>query len=376
MKKLFGLFLLGIAFLVPVSTGQATLVSLPSPIMYPGIFGSTTGPGLSSAATLDAAGEYVAYVFVAREDMTVSHVGFRAATSTGSPTIEVRIETVDGATGLPSGTLWATNTNGTTGTLSSNTNPLQALTASASITKGQVFCVKIAYASGTSQAISQVGNVAANFNTNLPYQVTNTGTPTKGFLNLSVAQIALGSSSTTFYQIPGAWPISAAAAGTFNNTNGAKRGLRFTLPMNARIIGVRWFNGSQIGDYTVGIYTGDASGTEVDNSVTAFEGDITGASPNGVMTAYFDNAVSATAGTAYRVAIEPTTSTNVNVNTLTLPSSDYFSAMPTGTTAAYTSLVSGTWTDSTTQIPLMEIIIDQVDNGAGTGSGGGRIIGG
>jgi hypothetical protein len=69
------------------------------------------------------------------------HVGFRAGTAAGSPTIEVRIETLD-ASGLPSGTLWATNTNGTTGTVSSNTYVLWALTASASIAKGQMFCVR------------------------------------------------------------------------------------------------------------------------------------------------------------------------------------------------------------------------------------------
>jgi hypothetical protein len=34
MNKLFGLFLLALAFLAPVSMRQATLVTLPSPICY------------------------------------------------------------------------------------------------------------------------------------------------------------------------------------------------------------------------------------------------------------------------------------------------------------------------------------------------------
>lgn len=73
-----------------------TLVTLPSPIYWPGNAGALAGgPSLVTVATLDASGEYAAYVQVAREDMVISHVGFRAGTATNSPTVEVRIETLD-----------------------------------------------------------------------------------------------------------------------------------------------------------------------------------------------------------------------------------------------------------------------------------------
>lgn len=353
-----------------------TLVSLPSPIAYPGICGYTAGgPFLQTATTLTSAGHYLAYIFSAREDMTISHVGIRAGTSAGSPTLTVSIEGVTAATGIPDGAATYGGSAGTTGTITSNSSVLQALGGSATVPKGSVFAVKIALASGTSQVLQNTGNLNLPQQTNLPYQVINTGTPTKSSITGSVATVATGSSSTTFYQLSGAIPLSAAGAGTFNNTSAAKRGLRFTPPMKCRAIGLKWFNGSAVGDFNAAIYD-DTTGTAVEfgSTSTAFEGDDSGASANAVTFVYFDNVATLNAGTTYRIAIEPSSATNVNVSTLTLVSASYRGASPAGTTAHYTTFVTGGWTDTATdQLPLMDLLIDQVDDG--TGSGGGGVIG-
>jgi hypothetical protein len=98
------------------------LQSIAGDLNWPG--GAVTyfagAPSLGALDTFDAAGEYGAMILQAQEDMTISHVGFRTAGATGSPTADVRIETL-ASTGFPSGTLWATNTNIVTGTLSANT---------------------------------------------------------------------------------------------------------------------------------------------------------------------------------------------------------------------------------------------------------------
>jgi len=353
-----------------------TLVSLPAPIAWPGIVGHfNTSPALGSPGTLDAAGEYIAYVLVAKENMVVSHVGFRVGNVSGSPTGELRIETIDPATGLPTGTLWGTTTNVTSGTLSANTWTLLALTASATINKGQVFCVKIGYVSGTSFNISNGNQFGGPLNSNLPYLILNTGTPTKSFLSNNFPILAFGSDSTTFYQVPGTIPITAVTVGSFNNTSAAKRGLRFTLPFKCRIVGIRWYNSSSVGDFNVGIYD-DTTGTavELSSSVTAYEGDVSGANAVGVISSFLDNAVAGDAGTTYRAAIEPSSATNASVATFTLPSTSYRSATPFGTVAHYTTFVTGGWTDTATdQIPLMDILIDQLDDGAG--GGGGNVAG-
>lgn len=352
-----------------------TLTTLTNPIAWPGLCFMPGQPTLTTAATLDASGEYVSYVICAKENMTISHVGFRAGTATGSPTCEVRIETVDAATGLPTGTLWATNTNGTTGTITSNSNVLQALTASASITKGQIFCVMVKYATGTSQVIQQTNNLGF-VPSSVPYQVFNTGTPTKGVISANIGTVALGSSSTTFYYVPGLFPVSSSTANTFNNTSSAKRGMRFTIPFNCRAVGLKNYQNTAVGDFNAILCTGDASGTELSSSSTAFEGDQNLASNAGSAFYYFDNPVTLTAGTAYRIVIEPTSATNCNIWTVTPPSADYFTATPGGGAAAYTTYVASTWTDSTTQIPFMDLLIDQIDDGAGSGTGVVGVIGG
>jgi hypothetical protein len=348
-----------------------TLVSLPSPIQWPGIVGATGGGAfLTTVTTLTSAGHYVAYVFVAREDMVVSHVGARVGTVAGSPTLTATVETVDSTTGLPNGAGFGSSS-GTTGTVSSSTYVLQALGASATIPKGSAFAVKFALASGTSVVVSGIGNLAVQVGSSLPYAVLNTGTPTKGDLSATAPMFALGSSSTTFYQVPGTLPLSAVSNGAFNNsTAGSKRGLLFTPPMNCRAIGLRWLAESAVGNYNGVLYNN--AGSELSSSSTAFGGNVTAASGNRASTIYFDNAVTLTAGTPYRIAIEPTSTTNTNVSTYTLPSANYRSATPAGTTAQYTTFTTaGGWVDSATDtIPVMDVILDQIDDGAGSGGGG------
>lgn len=342
-----------------------TLVSLPSPIPYPGIMATPYGsPGAATVATLDAAGEYVAYVFSAKEDMTVTHVGFYGGTATGSPQLIVGIEALS-STAFPDGSAGFGSTNSSSTATASGWN-LIALGGTATIPKGSRFAVKIAYSSGTSQVIQNISNMGVPTGSILPYQVVNTGTPTKASMT-NLAQLVVGSSSTTFYNLIGAMGASSFSTNSFNNTSSAKRGLRFVPPMNCRAVGIRWHNSTAFGDYNI-VLTNDA-GTELSNSSTAIDGDTT-VSGNGGSTAYFDNAVMLTAGTAYRVWIEPSSATNCNISTLTLGSSDYFSATPAKSTAVatYCTFVSGpTITDSTTQIPLMDVLLDQVDDGAGSG---------
>lgn len=372
MNKLFGFFLALLVAVAPVNVGRATLVSLPSPIIFPGIVGAMAGgPGFGTAATLDATGEYITYVQVAREDMVLSHVGFRVGTVANSPTVEVRIETLD-ASGIPSGTLWGTNTNGTSATLTTNSNPLVALTAAATITKGEAFAVKIVWGGvATSSVIVQLTNsLPMPYNSSAPYSVINTtGSAVKASLG-AMGSLAFGSSATTFYYVPGFFPTTAFSGAVFNNTNSAKRGLKFTIPMKARAIGIRWLGGAAVGDYNAVLL-------DTSNNVLAtgtFDGDVTAANSGAPLSVYFTTQATLTPGT-YRVAIEPTTTTNVNVSTYTLPSSDYFSATPAGLTAVYSTFVSGTWTDSTTQLPAMDVILDQLDDGAGSGGTAPRCIG-
>jgi hypothetical protein len=349
-----------------------TLVTLPSPILFPGIAGAFTGgPTFATNSTLSSAGHYSSLVVVAKEDMVISHVSFRAGTSTGSPTVIASIEGVDGS-GIPDGAAtYGGSASAATG-ISSNTNPVIALGGSATVPRGSVFAIKIAFSTGTSQVVQGVGSYSTPSAAALPYNVINTGSPTKSIAN-GMGLFGVGSSATTFYNVIGTMPASSFNAGNFNNTNSAKRGLKFTPTFNCRIIGFRFYASTFGGNYNAGVY--DSSGAGVDGSVTAFDGDQNALSSSGLTVVYFDTAVTASAGSTYYVAVEPTSATNVNLSFFSFPT-DLISGSPGNSMVVYSVFATSSWTDTATNLPIMDILIDQIDNGAGSGGGGQRVFGG
>ena len=347
-----------------------TLQNLPGVMYYPNIGPSQAGTlALQAMSTLDGAGEYDAFIFVAPEDMTISHVGVHVRTATGSPTMDVRIETV-AADGMPSGTLWATNTNLVTGALSTGW-AVHALTAAATVTKGQMVCMKIAYASGTTLIINSMGSGLFPGRA-LPYRVANTGTPAKASAG-NAPCIVLGSGATTFYYIPFLTPALSIGGSTFNNSASIKRGARFRLPFKCRVIGLKNYDGAALGDLNVMILS-DA-GAELSSSSTSFDGDHTSGG-NVPKEYYFDNPVTLDANTWYRAAIEPTSATNVSVSAIVTAAAAYLAAAPGGPDYFYTSFIAAAWVDTATETyPLIDLIIDQLDDGVGAGGGGLKLAG-
>lgn len=340
------------------SEDAMALVSLNGLMRWPGLVSALVTPALATEqSVLDSAGEYLAYVFQAKEDMVISHVGFRPGAVAGSPTVDVRIETV-GTDGIPTGTLWATNSNIVSATLVSNTFALSALTASATITKGQWYAVKIVLSTGTSVIVSRFSGPRAAW-TNSPYVITNVSGSAVKSISASGHCIALGSSATAFYCVENSFPASTVTNSNFNNTSSARRGLRFQVPFICRAAGISFWNSTSAGDFNAVIY--DDAGTELSSSSTAVDGDNSALSTAGAMSAIFDSPVELTPGTWYRAAIEPSSATNVSLSVATLPSLNYRSAWPHGLNAHYTTYVASSWTDSATdQLPLMDILIDQL----------------
>lgn len=342
------------------------LQTLRRPFVWPEIVKSAASGGyaLSNTSTLSSAGDYHCTIFCAKEDMVISHVGFYHASATGSPTADVRIETVD-ASGLPSGTLWAANTNIVTGTLVGGWL-LSALTASASISRGQWFAVKIAINSGTSFALRQISGVQLG-SAGLPYDVTKTGGGAVTRVRRNGAIVwALGSSATAFYSVADTYPASSiTSATTFNNTNSAKRGLRFQVPFLGRCCGARFPRSTSVGDYNL-ILANDA-GTAIETQ--AVDGDANAQSTAHFCEVFFDTPRELTINTWYRLVLEPSSATNIDVTYITLPSVDYASAYPGGANAHYTTFATATWTDSTDTIPFFDVLFDQLSDGAGAGGG-------
>jgi hypothetical protein len=96
----------------------------------------------------------VGSVFQAPKSGTITELGYGLVSVTSPPTYEIRLETVTAATAarkypIPSGTLWAANTNITFTPSGSNKFVWNTMTASASVTVGDKLGVSIKYSSGT-----------------------------------------------------------------------------------------------------------------------------------------------------------------------------------------------------------------------------------
>jgi hypothetical protein len=335
------------------------LISLPAPWRYPSSFITNGTVGSTNVGTLDAAGEYTAFLFTARQAMTISHVGVYAGVS-GSPTADVRIETVDMTTGVPSGTLWDTDTNIVTGTLVSGNN-LVALTASATIAIGDQVAVKVAYNSGTSLNLSY-SNSMVGTSSNSPYLVTYTGGAAAKQAVPSKLVMSLGSSTTAFYSVDGLIPAVPANMVWDSGDSPVTRGLRFQLPFAARVCGLALFCGNDDGAFDYALY--DDAGATLETA--SFDPDFRIDTTSGMIECIFDAPVSLDADTWYRAAVTATTSgTDTRMYTLTLPSLNYRTAVAWGENAHYATF-AGSWTDTATAvIPLVCLLIDQIDNGGG-----------
>ena len=341
-----------------------SFMPLPFLTPYPGFFTSNNSAfgSLQSDATLDAAGEYQAYVFQALEDMTISHIGFRPGTATGSPTIDVRIETVD-SSGVPTGTLWDTNTNIVTGAITSNTWRLDALTAAASISRGEFFAIVLLYNSGT----SVIANTRFQNNSPrgvIPYKVTNvSGAAVKSVFGIT--NLAIGSSATTFYRMGhGAMPHTTNSSGLFNNTNSAARGLRLKLPFLASVAGLFHGQAGSSGDFKINIY--DDAGTTLLGGSDTILGAVT-ADVDNYAQYLFPSSVIIPHNTFVRIVIEPQSATNSALFYYTLPGSDYSEASFWGTDGSWTERASGVWDDVTNalRVPCFDLLLDKINNGGG-----------
>lgn len=342
-------------------------VTLDQPIQYPGWLDTcTNGPGISAQNVMDAAGEYYAVIFQATEDMVISHVAWRADTAVGSPTIDIRIETVDTSTGLPTGTLWAANTNIVTGALSTDTDYIDALTASASISAGDFYAVKFAYNSGTSITIASVSRINENVY-NLPGDVINTGTPAQSQQGCPI--LALGSNATTFYKLHKiCLPVNAISNNGHNNASSPlSRGLRFRLPFAARLVGLKAFISTGAGDRDVVLY--DDAGNQLASK--SFPGTVGIRTNGGTHCFYFDTPQSLDADTWYRIVFTPTNATSINTYKCTFMDLNQKAASMWRDDGHYTTLDTGVWDDTATdEVPFFDLLIDQIDTGAGAGGGG------
>lgn len=353
-----------------------SLISLTGSFCIPHLISrpATAAPSVQiSVNIMNTADEAAGAVFVAPKTGSIDRVMFKTATVTTGTTVDVRLETVDPATGMPTGTLWGVNTNASQVIAAADDNVAfeVTLTAAASVTLGDKVALVIRNPSASfgswvfaGQGILTGANTAGNC-----YGVINAaGSWAK---DLNGPCMAVRYSDTTYPEIFGAFPPGDGqiVTNTYGNaTSPNVRGLRFQLPFRCRFAGC-WINADIDGDcdvrlvstaYNKGAGTGILSTIALDKDIRA--------------TTVIDwlmlpmPQVTLEPNQYYRLVIEPNTATSLIMYDAPFKSLAIMDAWSGGRlfhfTTANDPTGDGDWTNynsGTFRRPLMGVIIDAVD---------------
>lgn len=309
---------------------------------------------------LDAVGEKAGFILQAPKTGTISKVGFRTGTVTTGDTVDVRLESVDLATGNPSGTLLGTNSNGSQVIANADDNTwfLTSLTQGVVVTKGDFIAVVIVNGGGGGNLrIAHLGLVM--WGGNFSY-ITD-------FVGGAWAKddesplCALEYSDGSYAHSPGVYPVSDIdVMVSFDNTSDPDhRGLKFKLPFPFRITGI-WVVGDFDGPVDVKLY--DSDGTTVLETMS-LDPDVRAATGGMTYFVLFSGTQSLLKNTFYRVVLEPTSAVSVELDEFDVDTVAIMDALEGGQDFHYTEKKDAGWTDTTTKRPFMGILIDGVNIG-------------
>lgn len=345
------------------------------------IFSNAASLNITSAVNhvVDASTEGVAWVFQPFNTDPITHIGFRYGARTGTPpTFSGLIESLDGS-GLPNGT----DVGGGSPTLKTFTPPAStawdgtwqwiALANSFTPTRGQVLAGVIRYSSGTIDASNNSSFTGRIGQTNtfagFPYFLTNSG----GTWSKQAFPPLFGwrTASGRYGHI-----AQSAYTTTTANTAGHRSLMKFQLPSGeGASYQVCGFSGSAIlggagGSYKI-VLT-DSSGTVLQDATIDNDHD-SNIGTRGARAWWFDEATLATLsyGTDYYIGFE-VVSGAVGVSGVVLAEAADREAYVGGLNRCLGTSTGGAITDTTTVMPLLEIIIDEIS--PATGSGGGAIV--
>lgn len=345
--------------------------------------------------TYDSDTDRLAWVGRSPVTDTLSKVYFRTNTVTTGCTVDVKIETV--TNGRPSGSLVAAGATASVAIADSDDNAWKTATIGTppSLNAGDEFAIIITVdTTGATPAINfaaaPAGTTTSPWMTHYPLILQDTGAGTWTSPGNAFCWIVeFGTAGVV--PMRGMLPFATAGAGAAGTTTAYNSGsspdevaLRFVLPFKARCIGIMaaMFNGAAGADFTASLW--DATG-DADNEALAQEtvdGDyvLTAGTTDGLVVVMLNTPVTLTAGATYYAGIRADTANNISVaevaNATVTNALLAFPGVNANTYRASRTWTAGDaddWTTTTTTLPMIYLIIDQLDDGNGNGNIGGAM---
>ncbi len=289
------------------------LVTLPTPIFWGTPLWLTTS---NEAVTLDATGEYTAWIMRAPKTGTIDRLHFRANTITADGDgLRCRIETVDAATGLPSGTLWSGSSEVTIATTTASSWNRSGAGLAAAVTKNDWIAVLLmSPASGTTfngnlnygwrtAGAMPVGGALFGYSVQAIPTATKYG-GTAQFVNSVILEYNDG--TTPF--LPGVFPYNTNTSRSFNSgSTPDERAALFTIPFGCRVVGLEGYVDSDEATDLV-LYSGTTSLGSI-----SLDKDIRMSTAIHHQAGLLATAVELTKDASYRFSYKPTTTTNITI---------------------------------------------------------------
>lgn len=321
--------------------------------------------------SLNASGKQILVAaFQAPDALTITEVGFRYTSRTGTPpTYRISLQSVSTTTvGIPTGTILGGGSPASAtftppaSTAWNATFQWVTLANAYTCARGEMLAIVIDYSSGTVDA-SNFGSFTLNMwhKSHRPWAASYDGAAWSKIHNGPVYGYRTASAT---YGHPFINGLVISTTSTANDELAA----RFVLPNGTTstytLVGARWYgkNSTATGSQQMILYSGT---TELQN-VTLDAEQFQAVDAIGTMECYFDESslTALTPGTEYRLSLKLIT------GWLSLYSATYAAAQDAATNplSPYLSTRNaGAWTDTTTSVPRLELIFDDVTASAGGG---------
>lgn len=309
----------------------------------------------TGASNLSAVGHYLGAVFVATPGKTITKIGAYCTGASGSPVVDVRLESLGAASYYPSGNLIATGTELAAQSVAATTWYNFTLGTPYAVPTGAttIVCPVIRYVSGTSVNFNLRNSI---FSLGSPRPVQSQGADST---QLATPMICLEYSDGSVHFSIG---YTAIATTSYNSaSNPDEYGNRFTAPFNCVAVGLQDVSrrNAAAGVSRYRILDSNLNVLTTDTELVTSYYDTVSNSSNETHVYYFSSPVNLIAGRTYYITRAATTTdaNTVYTQTITFPSDAHKAAFFDDIALCSRQNDTGAFTIDTTKVEMITPII-------------------